>query len=500
MRLNKNLLRRLRAVGAAALLLAVIGPAAASAASVPGAVPGAAPTHASTGPAAASGQASAGQSYGTSVTIRGHGFGHGEGMGQWGAYGYAIQGSTWQQILAHYYGNTAFGSGTHPPAGLTVRLQALDDRPHTSVVQDNGLMATLADNGAGRFRSLTMVGTATPGYYDVYGRNDAAVCPGYAGPFNPAGWTLVAPSVSSSTAPGSPSLASGRFLDAFVPGETPSSDAGGLVGLCQPDNSVIYYRGGLRAVTGSAGETRTVNNTLLESYVRGVVPREMPASWGTAAGGLGINALRAQAVAARSFALAGGNRYSYAKICDTQSCQVYGGVAKRAAVGAALQPLEAATSNQAVADTGGVILTRGGAPVSAMYSSSTGGLTAGVLFPSVVDAGDDVSPHHSWSVDVPVATIQAKWPTIGTLLNIDVTRRNGLGEWGGRATQVVLRGSAGDQTLTGDQFRLGIGLKSTWILVAPGCNGRTGGTPPAAAAQTTFHAVTPAASSTRGVA
>ena len=133
MRLNKNLLRRLRAVGAAALLLAMIGPAAASAASVPGAVPGAAPTAASTGSAATTGQASAGQSYGTSVTIRGHGFGHGEGMGQWGAYGYAIQGSTWQQILAHYYGNTAFGSGTDPPVGLTVRLQALDDRPHTSV-------------------------------------------------------------------------------------------------------------------------------------------------------------------------------------------------------------------------------------------------------------------------------------------------------------------------------------------------------------------------------
>ena len=69
---------------------------------------GAAPTPASTGPAATTGQApTTGQSYGTSVTIRGHGFGHGEGMGQWGAYGYAIQGSTWQQILAHYYGNTA---------------------------------------------------------------------------------------------------------------------------------------------------------------------------------------------------------------------------------------------------------------------------------------------------------------------------------------------------------------------------------------------------------
>ena len=69
-------------------------------------------------------------------------------MGQWGAYGYATQGWTWQQILAHYYGGTALGSGTHPQAGLSVRLQALDDRPFTAFVQDNGLMATLADNGA----------------------------------------------------------------------------------------------------------------------------------------------------------------------------------------------------------------------------------------------------------------------------------------------------------------------------------------------------------------
>ena len=238
-----------------------------------------------------------------------------------------------------------------------------------------------------------MVETATPGYYAVYGRNDAAVCPGYAGPFNPAGWTLVAPSVSSSTAPGSPSLASGRFLDACVPGETPSADAGGLVGLCQPDNSVIYYRGGLRAVNGAAGENRTVNNTLLESYVRGVVPREMPASWGTAAGGLGINALRAQAVAARSFALAGGNRYSYAKICDTQSCQVYGGVAKRAAVGAALQPLEAATSNQAVADTGRRDPRRAAARRCRRCTRRRRVASPRAsLFPSVVDAGDDVSP------------------------------------------------------------------------------------------------------------
>ena len=62
----------------------------------------------------------------------------------------------------------------------------------------------------------------------------------------------------------------------------------------------------------------------MEDYLRGVVPRESPASWGDAAGGAGINALRAQAVAARSYAQAE-NRYPYAKTCDTTTCQVYGG-------------------------------------------------------------------------------------------------------------------------------------------------------------------------------
>lgn len=42
------------------------------------------------------------------VSLTGHGYGHGEGMGQWGAFGYAYSGWTWQQIVTHYY------SGSQP--------------------------------------------------------------------------------------------------------------------------------------------------------------------------------------------------------------------------------------------------------------------------------------------------------------------------------------------------------------------------------------------------
>src|SRR4051794_16971810 len=51
-------------------------------------------------------------------TIRGAGFGHGVGMSQYGAYGYALQGATYRQILAHYYTGTALGA----QAATTVRV------------------------------------------------------------------------------------------------------------------------------------------------------------------------------------------------------------------------------------------------------------------------------------------------------------------------------------------------------------------------------------------
>src|SRR3954464_13824027 len=57
------------------------------------------------GPAGASPKAADSVSV-TTFVITGHGWGHGVGMAQWGAYGYAKHGSTYNQILAHYYPGT----------------------------------------------------------------------------------------------------------------------------------------------------------------------------------------------------------------------------------------------------------------------------------------------------------------------------------------------------------------------------------------------------------
>ena len=201
-----SLLRRGRAAGAALIVLAALaGGVALQAAPVAAAGPAA---------TAASPTATAAvaipQAYGATVPITGHGFGHGEGMGQWGAYGYATQYQwSWQQILAHYYGGTTL-SGVDGAQPISVRLQALDDRPFTAFVQEKGLMATNADGGVGRFRSLVVVETAAQGLYTVWGRVDGPVCPNPAAPFNPAGWVQVSAGRRRRPSPTCTSTSSGQ--------------------------------------------------------------------------------------------------------------------------------------------------------------------------------------------------------------------------------------------------------------------------------------------------
>jgi SpoIID/LytB domain protein len=432
------------------------------------------------------------QGYGTSVRITGHGFGHGLGMGQVGAYGYATHfGWTWQQILAHFYPATTLAHA-NPSAAMTVRLAALDDRPVTAVVQDGGQLATSANGSVGRFKSIAAVAFA-PGHYRVYARADAVNCP-------------AATTVAAFQAPGSPwkilaaDVASADITTPAV--NTASAPVQSLPGVCEPGGDQFgafaarYYRGSLRAVTGSQSELRTVNIVPVDLYVAGVVPREMPASWGGDAGGKGLNALLAQAVAARSYSLAS-NRYAYARICDNQNCQVYGGAGYRVAVNAPGGPtpivgIESPFSNQAVAGTSGVVVTAGGAVVSTLYAASTGGYTA----TGIVDQGDQYSPfsnYHTWTATIAVSAIQAAYPQIGVLTDLSVTKRNGFGDFGGRVVTMVVIGTAGRVSTTGGEFRSTLGLRSDWFAVPTACDGRDAppptGLPPATAGQ--FTALTP---------
>lgn len=197
-------------------------------------------------------------------------------------------------------------------------------------------------------------------------------------------------------------------------GDTPSTPAEYVLGVCQPGGSVRHYRGAIVAAfaTGSTSPQRTVNDAPIEMYLRGVVPRESPASWGDAAGGAGINALRAQSVAARSYGMAQ-NRYAYAKSCDTTSCQVYGGSATRPFATGVPTVIEDARTNRAIDDTALSIRVRPGstAPVSTEFSSSNGDRTAGGAFPSVDDDGDklDINPWNRWTRIISVSSLASRY-------------------------------------------------------------------------------------------
>lgn len=398
------------------------------------------------------------------IVVRGKGNGHGRGLSQWGAYGWATKlNATWQDILSFYYsggGRTIAPFDGGDPAlanpGMSVRLETLDGR-QTSVISD---AATARWSGKDANFAALVAKPVGRDLYDVYGSATAACA---AGTTIPSDFVLIGDNVKGPVEFTTPN---GTSPDAAVPGD--------LLGVCEPGGTgsnrrIRYYRGAIRAVNDSKGNVRTANLLSVEMYLRGVVPRESPAGWGSAAGGLGMHALRAQAVAARSYSLSE-RRYSYAKTCDTQNCQVYGGAALRSVGSTSATVIEDARTNTAIADTAGVVVKdSNGFPVRTEFSSSNGGRTAGGQFPVKADPGDLAADAalQSWTRLLSAAQVQKKFPSVGVLLSV-TTNHDGLGgEWGGYATSVVITGTAGTVTRTAWEFRGDFNLNSPWYDTVP---------------------------------
>jgi peptidoglycan hydrolase-like protein with peptidoglycan-binding domain len=400
------------------------------------------------------------------IVVRGHGNGHGRGLSQYGALGWATKlNASWQDILNFYYGGsgrslallTAADAGATPGGVMTVRLTALDGAT-TSVVSDN---ATLSWAGKPeKYGALVAIPVAR-NTYDIYA-SASATC-----------------SLTNSAPPGFTQIGdnvAGPIDFATTNGASPTAIAPtDLVGVCESSTStyksgkIRYYRGGIRALADSSGNHRNINFIPTEAYVRGVVPRESPAGWADQAGGLGINALRAQAVAARSYALSE-SRYSYAKTCDTQDCQVYSGAMLRGVGSTSVLNLEDSRSDLAVTDTANFVMKDSKLTiVRTEFTSSNGGRTAGGQFPAQVDNGDLAADAvlQSWTRIFSAAEIQKKYPTIGVFLSIAVTHDGLGGDWNGYATSVTITGSAGVVTRSGWLFRGDFDLYAPWFEATP---------------------------------
>jgi SpoIID/LytB domain protein len=377
----------------------------------------------------------------STVSLEGHGWGPGSGMGQWGALGYALGGAGYQAILDHFYGGTA-------PAGLSAAQEATQVRVALTENDGNTVIVTSGSPFRVNGTSIAVAAGQAVLMSPAGGSWDVAVGPGCGGP-----WTTEATGVSDPTA-----------VPVTDPGLGDPSTAQQALQLCQVGGN-LTVRGSIEALYNSDMAPRTVNTLPLEQYVSGVVPNESPSGWGTLrpAGPQGqpwgFQELEAQAVAVRSYVMAGLGSYGgYADTCDLD-CQTYRGTLN-----------ESALSDLAVTDTLGQVMEFPGDRVAAtQYSASTGGYTGGGTFPAVPDSGDAVcvpgacNPNHTWTASVPVSTIDAAWPQLGTLESIVITGRNGDGEWGGRVTAMTLDGTARDVSMSGSQFAGAVGLKSDWF-------------------------------------
>jgi stage II sporulation protein D len=367
-------------------------------------------------------------------TIRGAGFGHGVGLSQYGAYGFAQHGAAYDQILRHYYTGTELGT-TDPAATVRVLLQSTGTASLSGADQAGTRRLNPGRTYKVRRRGATQVDLLSAG-----GKRIAT----FSAPLQVSG------------------------LD-------------GVVGL----GGAGSYRGVLEFRPDLFGGVNAINAVSLEDYVAGVVSRESPSSWP-------LEALKAQAVAARTYAVttskAGAGFDQYA---DTRS-QVYGGVAA-----------ETPSTNQAVTDTRGQVVTYDGEPVVTFFFSTSGGRTEDVentnlgtepkpWLKSVADPYDDVSPKHRWSpvkLTLPQAGAKLSGLVKGRFKGIKVIRR-------GRSPRIVAAdvvGSGGRTRVSGATLRARLGLLDTWAYFtsiatrkAPptGDPGTGGTTPPPPSAAT----------------
>jgi stage II sporulation protein D len=365
-------------------------------------------------------------------TIRGAGFGHGVGMSQYGAYGFAQHGADHRAILSHYYTGTEIGLAD---ANQVVRVLLKSAR------------GDLAVTGATKVGRRRLSSTRT-----YYLRQRGASVQLLSARKRPIG-TYKAPLTVK-----------GRGNRVLLKGKAANGRSDGV------------YRGAMEFRPGPLGGLDAINAVPLDLYVMGVVPAESPPAWP-------IEALKAQAVAARTYAITTNKPgASFDQYPDTRS-QVYGGVSA-----------ETPSTTAAVQQTRGQVVTYQGQPVVTFFFSTSGGRTENVentalgnepkaWLKSVDDPYDDVSPRHRWGpLRMTFSQAGRKLGSLvkGSFRGIEVVTR-------GASPRIVAAdviGTGGRTRATGAQLRARLGLFDSWAYftsIVTGEEPPEEPTPPAAA-------------------
>jgi stage II sporulation protein D len=332
--------------------------------------------------------------------VTGHGWGHGVGLSQYGAYGYAQKGVLYDKIVLHYFPGTELGAApvSRVRVLLTSGLATLDigSTADFKVRDGSGVVHTVA---AGKYTLKPALKLA------VDGQTTPRALPG-------------------------PLL--------FQPGAA-------ALGLKH------RYRGSIQ-IDVTNGKLRAINMVGLEQYLYGVVPSEMPFTWHP-------EALKAQAVVARSYALATRRTGAFDLYPDTRS-QVYLGIEH-----------EKPSTNAAVNATAGQVVLYEGQVAKTYFFSTSGGRTASAedtwgepvpYLVSVPDPYDSISPHHDWGPLVFTGTKLAKLLKMkGRAVDLQPELNSS-----GRIKVLNVVGTKSTLAVQGADLRRKLKLRSTWFSVA----------------------------------
>ena len=359
----------------------------------------------------------------STIAVDGHGYGHGRGMSQYGSEGAAAPGLTSAQIMDFYYPGTTAGQ-----AGGQVKVWITADRDNDTVVRRPGpegprpghqAEAVLPDSGATKWRLA------------------AGRAPGRSCRTSRTRW------VKWRTLQGRRRARGRRPAD-----HARAAERQGRL----PRRARLAGPEARRSRSGV-----TVNRLPLDSYLKGVVPRETFTSWSPAA-------LESQAIAARTYAAFERAEPASDDLPDLRHHLVPG-----------LRRLQRRVRLDQRRH-------RGHAGAGPARRRRTAGVHAVLLQQRRVQLPPARSPTSSrrqdpydgwsgntnstWTLPLTAGNVEKNYPAIGTLTSIAVDTRDGNGEWGGRALTMTLTGTAGSVQTTGEDFRIRVGLKSQLVHAA----------------------------------
>jgi SpoIID/LytB domain protein len=387
-----------------------------------------------------------------SLSFYGSGDGHGLGMSQWGAYGLANMGWGHRKILTHFYRGTRVDTAAPLPRNIRIGLTT---------------QRTLVHLTAQVHRVRLWIGTP------FSGRLVGSIGPGTT-------WTVRSTQTAYAIRNATRALVGGHTWgspsrDLFLT----YADDGARVFIPEADSiwydGFAYARGtiefNLTSCAGAGGcVERLIARLGLQSYLDGL--GEVPASWP-------MQAMEAQAVAARSYAVYAMRHYGIRADCN---CHLTDGSGDQTYIG---YDRESGTDGgrwvHAVAASRGEIVTYRGAVIQAFYAASDGGHSDSVQdvwhggdpayaipwLTGVCDPGEwtGANPWKAWTLSFDTATLTARLrPYTGSIGTVTTFSHIARAD-GGRIMTAVAVGSTGSAKVTGTELRAALGLPDdrVWI-------------------------------------